>query len=42
LKQSLYEILQSLSITLFQKDLIMQVLMKTNLQNKNGSVKSLL
>ena len=35
LKQSLYEILQILSITLFQKDLITQVLMKTNLQNKN-------
>ena len=35
LRQSLYEILQILSITLFQKDLITQVLMKTNLQNKN-------
>jgi len=34
LKQSLYEILQILSITLFQKELIAQVLMKTKLQNQ--------
>jgi len=34
LKQSLYEILQILSITLFQKELITQVLMKTKLQNQ--------
>lgn len=35
LEQSLYEILQILSITLFQKELITQVLMKTKTQNKN-------
>ncbi|RKY30104.1 MAG: hypothetical protein DRP74_07645, partial [Candidatus Omnitrophota bacterium] len=35
LKQSLYEILRILSITLFQKDLITPVVIKTNLQNKN-------
>ncbi len=35
LQQSLYEILQILSITLFQKELIDQVLMKTKLQNNN-------
>jgi len=34
LKQSLYEILQILSIALFQKELITQVLMKTKLQNQ--------
>ena len=34
LKQSLYEILQILSITLFQIELITQVLMKTKLQNQ--------
>jgi hypothetical protein len=34
LRQSLYEILQILSITLFQKDLIKQVLMNTNMQNQ--------
>jgi len=34
LKQSLYEILQIFSITLFQKELITQVLMKTKLQNQ--------
>ena len=35
LQQSLYEILQILSITLFQKELIGQVLTKTKLQNQN-------
>ena len=35
LQQSLYEILQILSITLFQKELIDQVLMKTKLQSNN-------
>ncbi len=35
LQQSLYEILQILSITLFQKELIDQVLRKTKLQNNN-------
>ena len=35
LQQSLYEILQILSITLFQKELMVQVLMKTKLQNQN-------
>ena len=35
LKQSLYEILQILSITIFQKDLITQVLMKDRQQNEN-------
>jgi hypothetical protein len=35
LQQSLYEILQILSITIFQKDLIRQVLMKNHQQNKN-------
>jgi hypothetical protein len=35
LQQSLYEILQILSITLFQKELIEQVLTKTKLQNQN-------
>ncbi|MCK5174925.1 MAG: IS4 family transposase [Planctomycetes bacterium] len=35
LKQSLYEILQILSITIFQKDLITQVLMKNRPQNEN-------
>lgn len=35
LKQSLYEILQILSITIFQKDLITQVLMKKQQQNEN-------
>jgi len=34
LEQSLYEILQILSITLFQKELITQVLMKTKPQNQ--------
>ena len=34
LKQSLYEILQILSITLFQNELITQVLMKTKPQNQ--------
>ncbi len=34
LEQSLYEILQILSITLFQKELIEQVLMKTKLKNQ--------
>jgi len=35
LHQSLYEILQILSITIFQKDLITQVLMKNSQQNEN-------
>jgi len=35
LKQSLYEILQILSITLFQKELITEVLMKTKFQSQN-------
>ena len=35
LPQSLYEILQILSITIFQKDLITQVLMKDRQQNNN-------
>ncbi|MGD8500150.1 MAG: IS4 family transposase [Phycisphaerales bacterium] len=35
LEQSLYEILQILSITLFQKDLITEVLMKTKPQSQN-------
>lgn len=35
LHQSLYEILQILSITIFQKDLITQVLMKDRQQNEN-------
>ena len=35
LEQSLYEILQILSITLFHKELITQVLMKTKPQNQN-------
>jgi hypothetical protein len=35
LQQSLYEILQILSITIFQKDLITQVLMKDRQQNEN-------
>ena len=35
LQQSLYEILQILSITIFQKDLIAQVLMKDRQQNEN-------
>ena len=35
LHQSLYEILQILSITLFQKDLMIQVLMQISQQNKN-------
>jgi hypothetical protein len=35
LKQSLYEILQILSITVFQKDLITQVLMENRQQNEN-------
>jgi hypothetical protein len=35
LKQSLYEILQILSITIFQKDLITQVLMENRQQNEN-------
>jgi hypothetical protein len=35
LKQSLYEILQILSITVFQKDLIAQVLMENRQQNEN-------
>lgn len=35
LEQSLYEILQILSITLFQKELMAQVLMKTKPQNQN-------
>jgi hypothetical protein len=36
LQQSLYEILQILSITIFQKDLITQVLMRTNLQGRKN------
>jgi hypothetical protein len=36
LRQSLYEILQILSITIFQKDLITQVLMRTNLQGRKN------
>ena len=37
LQQSLYEILQILSILIFQKDLITQVLMKDRQQNKNAN-----
>ncbi len=38
LQQSLYEILQILSILIFQKDLITQVLMKDRQQNKNVNI----